>query len=270
MDYIEQKISDLEFVLQKINDKIESMRKSSGEILSTDDENDFFKQFHDYCSNAGNIDKSSAQKTFFDKIKSWYKKLTNENKNISIEEFKFFNEESKLLAESICSKEDFNEIKNIFSSWKKEFILKYKEKFAFDLDYLKNRLNDLKKITSEIKLSTVDSFVASKIEQPKIQPVEIRKIRPYRKPTSLTEPRFEPKSEPVPESKPEPTPEPKLEPTLPKSEFEILKSGIENLGIKLDEEGIAKIKKYIDNGKTKNISDLIDSKDAETLNHIFS
>lgn len=260
MDYIEQKISDIEFVLEKINDKIESMRKSSGEILSTDDENDFFKQFHDYCANAGNVDKSSAQKTFFDKIKSWYKKFTNENKKISIEEFKFFNEESKLLAESICGKEDFNEIKSIFSSWKKEFVLKYKEKFAFDLDYLKNRLNDLKKITSEIKLSSFDSFMAPKIEQPKIQPVEIRKTRPYRKTIS---------SEPLP-IKSAPIPEPKLEPTIPKSELEMLKFGIENLGIKLDEEGVEKIKKYINDGKAKKISDFINAKDTETLNHIFS
>ena len=109
-----ENISDIRRIISKVNYKLDKMKDHSGDILSKDDTDDFFKHFLDLCTNKDTLDKTNVQQTFFDKIKNWYKKFLGENRNINLDEFKFINEEAKILTESVCNKEDYETIKNIF------------------------------------------------------------------------------------------------------------------------------------------------------------
>ena len=159
-------------IIGKINEKLEKMKRQSDNIFTSEDENDFFQNFLNYCTNKDN--KTYAKKTFFDKIKNWYSKFLGENRNINLEEFKFINEEANLLSEAICDKESLEQVKNIFSTWKKGFIYNYKTKFNFDVNYIQSELNNILKIASQDKPSYMD-FVSQENPEKKQEFIQDKK-----------------------------------------------------------------------------------------------
>ena len=50
-------------IIGKINEKLEKMKRQSDNIFTSEDENDFFQNFLNYCTNKDN--KTYAKKNFF-------------------------------------------------------------------------------------------------------------------------------------------------------------------------------------------------------------
>ena len=270
-----ENIYDIRKIISKINYKLDKMKDQSEDILSRNDADDFFKHFLELCTNKDTLSKTNVQQTFFDKIKNWYKKFIGENRNINLDEFKFINEEAKVLTESICNKEDYETIKNIFSTWKKGFNYNFKNKFNVDIDYIQNELKNVENIL--FQLDKKSQFVQI-TKEPTISKV----FKPATKinlPSNLNKPEINFASE-----KPEviPTSEkPEVIPTSEKPEVSSLSpissvhsveknisnltSALENLGFSNNEKLQSAIKKVIDFKKTKELVYLINAQDKNDI-----
>jgi hypothetical protein len=282
-----ENISDIRKSISKINSKLNKMKSQSEDILSKDDADDFFKHFLELCTSKDTLSKTNVQQTFFDKIKNWYKKFIGENRNINLDEFKFINEEAKVLTESICNKEDYETIKNIFSTWKKGFNYNFKNKFSVDIDFIQT---ELKSIESMLFQLDKKSHLTKLTQEPSMPPkVEF--------PSSLKKPDIssilaKPKTIPIsdkPETisvsdKPEAIPvsnkpetisvsdKPETIPVLKttnvhsvEKNISNLTSALENLGFSNNEKLQSAIKKVIDFKKTKELVYLINAQDKNDI-----
>jgi len=264
-------------IIGKINEKLEKMKRQSDNIFTSEDENDFFQNFLNYCTNKDN--KTYAKKTFFDKIKNWYHKFLGENRNINLEEFKFINEEANLLSEAICDKESLEQVKNIFSTWKKGFIYNYKTKFNFDVNYIQSELNNILKIASQDKPSYMDfisqenpqkkpEFIPDK-KRTKQSPIEAPKssIR-VPKPASIRVPK--PSSIDVPKPSSIDVPKEAEIPNNFQDELDLITQEIENLGIVITDDAKEKITRILKSKRNGSFIDLINSGDVKEIKFLLN
>ena len=279
-------------IIGKINEKLEKMKRQSDNIFTSEDENDFFQNFLNYCTNKDN--KTYAKKTFFDKIKNWYHKFLGENRNINLEEFKFINEEANLLSEAICDKESLEQVKNIFSTWKKGFIYNYKTKFNFDVNYIQSELNNILKIASQDKPSYMDFIsqenpekkpeVTQDKKRTKQPPIEVSKpsekvakssVR-VPKPSSIRVPKPSSIRVPKPSSIEVPKPssiEAPKEAEIPNNfqdELDLITKEIENLGIVITDDAKEKITRILKSKRNSSFIDLINSGDVKEIKFLLN
>ena len=263
-------------IIGKINEKLEKMKRQSDNIFTSEDENDFFQNFLNYCTNKDN--KTYAKKTFFDKIKNWYHKFLGENRNINLEEFKFIKEEANLLSEAICDKESLEQVKNIFSTWKKGFIYNYKTKFNFDVNYIQSELNNILQIASQDKPNYMD-FISQQNPEKKPEFIPDKKIV---KQSSIEAPKSStkvPKSSiriPKPSSIKVPKPSsidvPK-EAEIPNNfqdELDLITQEIESLGIVITDDTKEKITRILKSKRNSSFIDLINSGDVNEIKFLLN
>ena len=278
-------------IIKNVKDKLQKMKKQSEDIFSSQDENNFFQQFLNFCTSKEAIDKNYAQKTFFDKIKDWYKRYLGENRNINLDEFKFINEEAKILTESICEKQNLIQIKNIFNAWKKGFSYNYKNKFNFDVDYIESELNNIIKILNKLDIKDFSSDLGLEPEQkitqaikrslPKEKIIEPKKAEtpsvfiPASKITSMPVTKIETpsSSEKPPEEITKPVSEKPKETSLPVDVEEntaIIISSLKELGIDVNEKMEQNIRKLVASNNIDHIIDLYNTGDAKAIKYILS
>lgn len=271
-------------IIGKINEKLEKMKRQSDNIFTSEDENDFFQNFLNYCTNKDN--KTYAKKTFFDKIKNWYHKFLGENRNINLEEFKFINEEANLLSEAICDKESLEQVKNIFSTWKKGFIYNYKTKFNFDVNYIQSELNNILTIASQDKPSYMDfisqenpekkpEFIPDKkivkqssIEAPKSSTKVPKSSIRIPKPSSIKVPK--PSSIDVPKPSSIDVPKEAEIPNNFQDELNLITKEIEDLGIIITDDTKEKIARILKSKRNSSFIDLINSGDVNEIKFLLN
>lgn len=275
-------------IVKNINNKLEKMKKQSEDIFSSKDENDFFQEFLNFCTSKNSLNKNYAQKTFFDKIKNWYTRYLGENRNINLEEFKFINNEAKLLVESICEKENLIQIKNIFNAWKKGFSYNYKNKFSFDVEYIQSELGNIVKILNKFepknfasslglepetkvskeiqKSSSTETLPPNKSEYiPSFIPAS--KITPIPAPPKVEIPKVS-----VEPSKPTELP-PSKETPLPIDVDEntaTIVSSLKDLGIEVNDKMQEKIKKLVSTNNIDYIIDMYNTGDVNAIKYILA
>ena len=260
-----ENISDIRRIIFKVNSKLDKMKDHSGDILSKDDTDDFFKHFLDLCTNKDTLDKTNVQQTFFDKIKNWYKKFIGENRNINLDEFKFINEEAKVLTESLCNKEDYETVKNIFLTWKKGFNYNFKNKFNLDIDFIQTELKNVENILSKMDKK---SYYAKFTQEPyTMKALSSRPSFKAENPTILNKPEIKsilakPETSTV-SAKPEISATPSIS-SIDKNVFN-LASAVENLGITNDEKLQNSIRNVINSKRTKHLIDLINTQDKKDI-----
>ena len=268
-----ENISDIRKIISKINYKLNKMKDNSSDVLSKNDTDEFFQQFLDLCTNKDTIDKTNVQQTFFDKIKNWYKKFLGENRNINLDEFKFINEEAKILTESVCNKEDYETIKNIFLTWKKGFNYNFKNKFNLDIDFIQTELKSIELILSKIDKQSYFNKITSDLSTPKI----FAASKPQQSIKPSVKPEIIPTQSNISSSKAETTP-PSLKPEIvsistPEKTISVpieknilnLASAIENLGFKNDDKLQNSIRNIINSKRTKELVNLINTQDTKDI-----
>ena len=268
-----ENISDIRKIISKINYKLNKMKDNSSDVLSKNDTDEFFQQFLDLCTNKDTIDKTNVQQTFFDKIKNWYKKFLGENRNINLDEFKFINEEAKILTESVCNKEDYETIKNIFLTWKKGFNYNFKNKFNLDIDFIQTELKSIELILSKIDKQSYFNKITSDLSTPKI----FAASKPQQSIKPSVKPEIIPTQSNISSSKAETTP-PSLNPEIvssstPEKTISVpieknilnLASAIENLGFKNDDKLQNSIRNIINSKRTKELVNLINTQDTKDI-----
>lgn len=268
-----ENISDIRKIISKINYKLNKMKDNSSDVLSKNDTDEFFQQFLDLCTNKDTIDKTNVQQTFFDKIKNWYKKFLGENRNINLDEFKFINEEAKILTESVCNKEDYETIKNIFLTWKKGFNYNFKNKFNLDIDFIQTELKSIELILSKIDKQSYFNKITSDLSTPKI----FAASKPQQSIKPSVKPEIIPTQSNISSSKAETTP-PSLKPEIvsistPEKTISVpieknilnLASAIENLGFKNDDKLQNSIRNIINSRRTKELVNLINTQDTKDI-----
>lgn len=268
-----ENISDIRKIISKINYKLNKMKDNSSDVLSKNDTDEFFQQFLDLCTNKDTIDKTNVQQTFFDKIKNWYKKFLGENRNINLDEFKFINEEAKILTESVCNKEDYETIKNIFLTWKKGFNYNFKNKFNLDIDFIQTELKSIELILSKIDKQSYFNKITSDLSTPKI----FAASKPQQSIKPSVKPEIIPTQSNISSSKAETTP-PSLNPEIvssstPEKTISVpieknilnLASAIENLGFKNDDKLQNSIRNIINSRRTKELVNLINTQDTKDI-----
>lgn len=280
-------INKIKAIVGRINDKLNKLKIQSENIFSTNDENDFFQHFLNFCADKSNFDKSYAQRSFYDKIKNWYHKFLGENRSLNLEEFKFINEESKLLAESVCDRENLEHVRIIFDTWKKHFNYNYKTKFSLDVSNIQKDLDAIINIAEEFSKGT--ESLKSKIDLGQdlkagilagFKPITV-KTKPEKRKNQIV------KSKPKPSKIEIPTPEslkePKEEPSVPteetpslsvptnlEDELKEIKNVIQNLGINLNDVQVEKIRNLLQTDKIGPLIDLINAGDIKDINFLLN